>query len=56
VDEHVLPASIGLDEAETLRRVEPFDRAGRHSCLLVGIASMTAVVAEGNRPATILCF
>src|SRR5690606_15911183 len=30
VDENVLTAAIGLDEAETLGGVEPLDRAGRH--------------------------
>jgi hypothetical protein len=30
MDEHVLRAVIGLDEAETLLRIEPFDFACRH--------------------------
>src|SRR5579863_6451524 len=32
VDEHVLAAIIGLDEAEALRCVEPFDGSSSHRC------------------------
>src|SRR5215471_17950467 len=34
MDEHVFAAALGLNETVALRRVEPFDCAGRHHGLL----------------------
>ena len=51
--EHVLTALVGLNKAETLRRVEPFHRPGRHrSCLRAGAQSSPACPSGRERDST----
>src|SRR5690606_11794156 len=51
VDEHVLAAALGLDEAETLRCVEPFHGAIGHrgiSCRVCGPRSAAARLSQSK--------
>src|SRR5690606_37349767 len=53
VDEHVRPAAVGLNEAETLGRVEPFHCASWHRSNSVKnrqVARGTMSVARQNNP------
>src|SRR5690242_7463623 len=43
MDEYVLTAGLGLNKSVTLRRVEPFDSAGRHHCLLASAENSNAI-------------
>src|SRR5512139_3809960 len=50
VDEHVLAAAVGLDEAKSLCGVEPLDRACSHICILVSERESAREHASGVCP------
>src|SRR5207302_5653814 len=50
VDEHVLPASVGGDEAEALRIVEPLHRTGRHRSTPGGKVAAGLIMQDTRAP------